>query len=152
MAVYDKDGNPVISPITKDPKKKGGKGPRQSGTRVEKLVARKLGGERTVGSGAFKNTNRNLEGDVEIYDDQKRAMVKLEVKMSGAVTASGEKSYTIKKSELQQMQREADNAKELGALVFHFKGESIENAWAVVSIKTLEKFIEDAKFARTSRL
>lgn len=149
--VVKRDSKPDLEAAKEVVKKKGGSGPRTSGNRIERLVAKSLDGERTPGSGAYKHTNRNLTGDVEIPDNEGKNFVKLEVKATGAVSASGEKSYTIKQSELKQMQREADEAHELGALVFHFKGESIENAWAIVSMKTLKEFIEDAKFARSAR-
>ena len=66
MARYDENGNIIISPIIKEPKKRGGKSPRQAGNRIEKIVARAVGGDRVPGSGSIKNTNHNLKGDVEV--------------------------------------------------------------------------------------
>jgi hypothetical protein len=149
MARYDKDGNVIIAPIEKTPKKKGGKSPRASGNRVEKLVARNLGGERTIGSGAFKNTNHNLTGDVEVYDNEKRPFIKLEVKASGLLTAAGEKSFVMKRSVLDQMVKEADDAHELGALFLHFKGQSVDDGFIVMSNKHFKELVELAKLGRT---
>ena len=150
MAIYDKDGNVVIQPITKEGKKRGGKSPRQSGNRVEKLVARNLGGERTVGSGAFKNTNHNLTGDMEIYDNEKAPFIKFEVKASGALSAAGEKSFVMKKDVLDQMVKEAKDAGELGALFLHFKGQSIEDGYVIMQNKDWKEYLELAKLGRTA--
>ena len=133
-------------------KTKGGSAPRRSGNRVERLVAKSLGGERTVGSGAYKHTNHNLTGDVEVRDNEGRDWLKLEVKATGAVTSKGEKSYCIKLTELEQMQREAHEANEKGALIFHFKGQPIEKAWAILSMEDLKELIDEAKLGRTARL
>jgi hypothetical protein len=149
MAVYDKDGNILIQPIVKEPKKKGGKGPRASGNRVEKIVARNLGGERTIGSGAFKNTNHNLTGDVEVYDNEKQPFIKLEVKASGAITATGEKSFVMKRSVLDQMVQEADDAHELGAMFLHFKGQSVEDGFVIMVNRHWKEILELAKLGRT---
>ena len=149
MAQYDIDGNVIINPIVKDPKKKGGKGPRRSGDRVEKIVARNLGGERTIGSGAFKNTNHNLTGDVEVYDNERQPFIKLEVKASGIISANGEKVYSLAKSTLDQMVREADEAKEIGAMFLHFKGQSVEDGYIIMQNRHWKELLELAKLGRT---
>lgn len=137
--------------LLKVKKKTGGAAPRQSGNRVERLVAAHLGGKRIPGSGAIKNSNHNLEGDVMLKDDQDRPFMKLEIKASGMISAKGEKSYNIKLPELQQMEREASNAHEKGAFVFHFKGEAIDNSWVIMSMAHFKELVDEAKLGRTAR-
>lgn len=147
-----RDGKPDLEAAVAAVKPKGGAGPRRSGNRVERLVAQSIGGERTVGSGAYKHSNRNLTGDVEVRDNEGRDFLKLEIKASGTISAKGEKSYSIKQPELKQMKDEAEANKELGALIFHFKGESIENSWVIMPYSHFKEMVEDAKLGRTARL
>src|SRR5690349_17469071 len=75
LPVYDKDGQWVNSSVPKGEKKaRGGLSPRRAGDRVERLVAKELGEKRNVGSGAFKNTNKNLTGDLDIHDNNGKAI------------------------------------------------------------------------------
>jgi len=128
------------------PKKKGGKGPRKSGDRVERLVAKELGGERVPMSGAAKNF---ATGDVEIKDANGRKFVKLEVKASGLISTSGEKSYILSKNVLDQMVQEAEKDGEVGALVIHFKNQPIEEGYTIMSTKHFKMFLEWAKLGHT---
>jgi hypothetical protein len=146
MATYDKDGNWVGAPIEKTPKKKGGKGPRASGNRVERIVAKELGGTRTPMSGAVKQSNHNLTGDVEVNDNEGKPFLKLEVKYSGSITPKGEKSYTLTTGVLDQMEKEAHEAGELGALVLQFKG---GKKYAIIGFTDFGELIELAKLGRT---
>jgi hypothetical protein len=128
-----------------EPKKKGGKGPRRSGDRVERMVAKNLGGSRTPGSGAIKDSNRNLTGDVEVPDALGRFFLKMEVKASGIISAKGEKNYSLSKKVLDQMFNEAEASKELGMLWIHFKGQNIEDGYGIIQGKHLKELIELAK-------
>lgn len=145
MAVYGTDGKVKIQPILKDGKR-GGKSPRRSGDRVEKIVARDLGEQRTVGSGAFKQSNKNLTGDIDIHDNEGKAFVKLEVKYSGTVTTKGEKCYTLTTGVLEQMEKEAHEAGELGALIVQFKR---GKRYAIVSWDDFHRMVELAKLGQT---
>lgn len=142
---------PYKGPITKESqtgrenKKKGGLGPRKSGDRVERMVAKQTGGQRNIGSGAFKNTNKNLEGDVDIPDADGRPLVKLEVKASGVISAKGERTYALSKSVLDQMVREAEMNKEIGALWLHFKGQTLEEGYLIMQARDWLRFLELAK-------
>lgn len=144
----DKNGNPLGVPKPEG-KKKGGKSPRQQGARVERMVAKHTGGTKTIGSGAFKNTNHNLEGDVEIPDADGKPLVKLEVKACGVISAKGEKSYALSQKVLEQMVKEADNANEIGALWLHFKGQALENGYLIMQAKHWTRFLELAKLGAT---
>lgn len=147
MPLYNSDGEWVDRSIPKDAKKpRGGLSPKRSGTRVEREVAKKLGEKRTVGSGAFKQSNKNLTGDIDIHDNEGKPFVKLEVKYTGSVTTKGEKSYTLTTGVLDQMEKEAHEANELGALILQFKG---GKRYAIVSFDDFTKIIELAKLGRT---
>lgn len=129
-----------------EPKKKGGKSPQQSGRRVERIVADKLGEKRTVGSGAYKNTNKNLTGDIEVRDNEGRDYIKLEVKTTGAVNAAGDKTYSLQEKVLKQMEDEANAARELGALVIHYKN---GKSYVVMPFDHWKRLVDDAKLGRT---
>lgn len=123
LPVYDKDGQWVNSSVPKGEKKaRGGLSPRRAGDRVERLVAKELGEKRNVGSGAFKNTNKNLTGDLDIHDNNGKAIIKLEVKYTGQIDTKGEKVYPLTTKVLEQMEKEAHDAGEIGALTLQFKG------------------------------
>lgn len=123
MPLYDKDGQWVSAPIPKGEKKaRGGLSPRRAGDRVERLVAKELGEKRNVGSGAFKNTNKNLTGDIDIHDNDGKPFVKLEVKYTGQIDTKGAKVYPLTTKVLDQMEKEAHEAGEIGALTLQFKG------------------------------
>lgn len=145
MANYDKDGKVIIAPIEKDPKRKGGKGPRQAGNRVEKIVARAVGGDRVPGSGSIKNTNHNLKGDVEVKDTKGRQFVKLEVKMSGAITSKGEKTFPLTKGITDQARKEAEEVGEIAAVVVHYKGSSVDDALVVLPMPHFQELLNYAK-------
>jgi hypothetical protein len=149
--VVPRNAEPNIEAAQAVAKPKGGAAPRRSGTRVERLVTKHLGAERTVGSGAFKHTSHNLTGDGELRDSEGKDFIKLEIKASGAISAKGEKIYTIKKDELDQMVKEADEAHEKGALVFHFKGQPIDKAYVIMSMEHFKELVDEAKLGRTMR-
>lgn len=138
--------NPVPKPLPT--KKRGGTSPRAKGDRVERLVAKDLGEQRTVGSGAFKYSNKNLTGDIDVRDNEGRDFVKLEVKYSGQVNAKGEKSYVLTTSVLDQMEKEAHDAGELGALVLQYKG---GKRYAIMTFEDFQKIIELAKLGRSAQ-
>ena len=120
---YDEKGQWINAAIPKGEKKvRGGLSPRRAGDRVERLVAKELGEKRNVGSGAFKQTNKNLTGDLDIRDNKGREFIKLEIKYTGQVTTKGEKVYPLTTKVLEQMEREAHDAGEIGALTLQFKG------------------------------
>ncbi len=127
-------------------KKKGGNSPKAKGDRVERLVANELGEKRTVGSGAFKNTNKNLTGDIDVRDNEGKEFIKLEVKYSGAVNTKGEKSYVLTTTVLDQMEKEAHDAGELGALVLQYKG---GKRYAIIPFADFTSLLELAKLGRT---
>lgn len=136
---------PILADPKPTPKKKGGKSPQAAGRRVEKIIADKLGEKRTVGSGAFKNTNKNLTGDVEVRDLDGRDYIKLEVKTTGAVNAKGEKTYSLQEKVLLQMQQEAELAGELGALVIHYKN---GQSYVLMPFPHWMSMLSDAKLGR----
>jgi hypothetical protein len=116
---------------------------RDFGKETERRVAKKVGGERIPMSGAIKQGNFNLTGDVRVRDALNNNMMKLEIKASSSISAKGEKQINIKLDWLKQMVQEAREAHEIGALTFHFKGESEE--WYIFTEKDILDLIELAK-------
>jgi hypothetical protein len=146
MPVYDDKGEWVSAAIPKGEKKvRGGLSPRRTGDRVERIIAKELGEKRNVGSGAFKNTNKNLTGDLDIRDAKGRAFIKLEIKYTGQVTTKGEKVYPLTTKVLEQMEKEAHDAGEIGALTLQFKGGK------KYEIMTHEDFLKLVEWARLGR-
>lgn len=116
---------------------------RAMGKQAERRVAKLVGGERTPMSGAVKNSNRNLTGDVEVRDAMGRDFMKIEVKVSSQTTASGEKSISIKRSWLEQAFRESKEAHEIGALAFRFKND--DKDYFIFTDEDIVELIEKAK-------
>ena len=125
---------------------KGGTSPRRSGDRVERIIAKDLGEQRTVGSGAFKFSNKNLTGDIDVHDNEGREFVKLEVKASGTINTKGERSYNLTTKVLDQMQDEAESAHELGALILYFKN---GRTYTIMPYEHWKELLELAKLGRT---
>lgn len=93
---------------------------RQFGKSVERNVAKLVGGERTPGSGAFKLSNRNLTGDVEVRDNAGNPIAKFECKGVSTITPKGDKTFTLKKSVIDQTFKEAHVAHEIPVLWIHW--------------------------------
>ena len=129
--------------------KRGGKGPRRSGDRVERMVAKEIGGSRNPGSGAFKNTNKDLTGDVSVNDADNKPLMKIEVKACGTLNTKGEKSYALSKAVLDQMVKEAEDGNQLGSLFLHFKGESLDDGYAIMLVRHWKQLLELAKLGAT---
>jgi len=90
------------------------------GKKVEQAVAKYLGGERTPGSGAFKRSNRNLTGDVEVDDNLGYPFLKVECKGVSTRDSGGEEVYTLRRRVLDQAVAEADASREIGAVWVHW--------------------------------
>lgn len=101
----------------------GGRTPRDVGNRAERTVAKYMDGQRVVGSGAYKHSNKNLLGDVDVRVNN-RDYLKIEVKTTGRTHPSKGMYYTVTSAVLNQMKREAEQYKQLGCLWIHFKGAS----------------------------
>lgn len=170
------DGNqPLLNrPIRPDPKPEGGKKkPKSSsaksatkpaekaraeinnrnrnfGKSIEREVAKRTGGERTPGSGAIKNSVKNLEGDVRVRDaDNRRDIIVIECKGSSGLTPSGDKSFTLKKSVLEQMVNEAEIVGAIGALFIHWKHEEYDTDFVVIRSDHFYRLVELARKGAT---
>jgi len=99
----------------------GGRTPRDVGNRAERTVAKYMDGQRVVGSGAYKHSNKNLLGDVDVRVNN-RDYLKIEVKTTGRTHPSKGMYYTVTSAVLKQMQNEAEQYHQLGCLWLHFKG------------------------------
>lgn len=120
---------------------------RKYGRSVEQQVAKLTGGERTPGSGAIKNSVKNLEGDVRIQiPDTNRDFVVIECKATSTITPSGDRSYTLKKSVLDQMMREAEISSNTVGLVFlKWKNLPYTDDFVIFSSRHFFRFLEWAK-------
>lgn len=147
MANYDPVTGAWIPTVLpeKGPSRKGGKGPRQSGNRAERIIAKEVGGDRVPGSGSIKNTNHNLKGDIEVKDTLGRQFIKIEVKYSGSITSKGEKTFPLTKKIVEQAKREAEEVGEIAAVVIQFKGDASDQGLAVVP---MQHFVELVNFAK----
>ena len=102
---------------------------RNFGKAVEREVAALVGGERTPGSGAFKHSNRNLTGDVEVRDGLGRGLAKIECKGVSVITPSGERTFTLKRHVLDQAFQEADIQREIPVVWVHWhQGRYVDDA------------------------
>lgn len=91
------------------------------GKSIEREVAKLTGGSRVPGSGAFKQSVHNLTGDVEIFDDQGRVIMRVECKGTSAITPKGDKSFVLKKSVLDQAKKEAEATNVVGVVWVHWR-------------------------------
>src|SRR5690606_40126867 len=92
------------------------------GKAVEKAVANLTGGTRVPMSGAIKNSVFNLEGDVNVKTrDGKKTLFLIETKGTSGITPKGDKTYTLKKSVLDQMSKEGRTAGAIPALYLHWR-------------------------------
>ncbi len=106
---------------------------RRRGKEYERAVAKLVGGERTPGSGAFKNSNRNLTGDVQVNDALGRGLCKIECKGVATISPKGAKTFTLKKTVLDQAFQEAKLQGEIGVVWIHFHGEDYLNDYVILT-------------------
>lgn len=116
----------AISDVPDETVKERNKRNRNFGKNTERTVAKLSGGQRTPMSGAIKNSNYNLTGDVEVKDASGRDFVKIEVKGTSTITPTGDKTYTIKKSVLDQATAEAEAVGEIGLTYLHWLNANYE--------------------------
>jgi hypothetical protein len=101
---------------------------RNFGKSVERRVAELTDGHRVVASGAIKTSIWNLLGDVQVpFDDSHDTLAVIECKGTSGITPKGDKTYTLKKSVLDQMVKEADLMKAVGLVWVHWLSASYEN-------------------------
>jgi hypothetical protein len=131
--------------IKKEERRKQNNLNRQFGKATERAVAKQVGGERTPMSGAIKHSNRNLTGDIEVKDAGGRDFLKIEVKATSTIDVKGDKMFTVRRSVLEQANKEAEEAGEIGCVVFHFKNDSHENNYYIWGAKHAVRIIELAK-------
>lgn len=119
---------------------------RNFGKSVEQRVATMTGGARTPMSGAIKNSNWNLTGDVEVKDASGRDFVKIEVKGTSTITPKGDKTFTLKKSVLDQAVQEADDAGEIGLVYLHWLNAKYEeDDYVIFKTRHFLRLLELAK-------
>lgn len=123
---------------------------RNFGKAVERAVAKKTGGTRTPGSGAIKNSVLNLEGDVRIRDSEnKKDIIIVECKGSSGLTTKGDKTYTLKKSVLHQMIKEAELTGSIGVLYLHFLNEDYTEDYCIIKSNHFYDLVRLARIGAT---
>ena len=120
------------------------------GKSVERTVAKLTGGDRVPASGAIKTSAWNLVGDVQVKDNTKKIIALIECKGTSGITPSGDKTFALKKSVLDQATKEADLVGALGVVYIHWKnGEYAQDDYVIFSAAHFLRFIEDLKAAGT---
>lgn len=122
---------------------------RNFGKSVERTVATLTGGSRVPASGAIKTSAFNLVGDVQVrYDEGTRTICLVECKGTSGINPSGEKTFVLKKSVLDQCSKEADLLGAVGATWVHWKNANyVQDDYVVLSAKHFLELLEIAKSA-----
>lgn len=157
--------NPVPKPEKKSKKAKAGEeakptanptraeinnSNRNYGKSAERAVAKRTGGERTPGSGAIKNSVKQLEGDVRVRDsNNKRDAFVIECKTCSTLTPQGDHTFTLKRSVLDQMVDEADLSGAIGLVYLKWKGEKFDDDYVIFKAAHFYRFLEWAKVGAT---
>ena len=117
------------------------------GKGVERNVARILGGDRVPMSGAYKGEGFELKGDVRVKDASgERTIALVECKGSSAITPKGDKTFTLKKSVLDQAEREAAELGAIGAVWVHWRGANYrQDDYVILPASTFAAMIERLK-------
>src|SRR5690606_32415367 len=90
---------------------------RARGKATEREVAKRMDGIVVPLSGAVKNSVMNLEGDVQIRDlENKDTLFVIECKNSSTLTPKGDRSFTLKRSVVEQAFDEAEIQHAIGIL------------------------------------
>jgi hypothetical protein len=119
---------------------------RNFGKAVERKVADLTGGHRTPMSGAIKHSNWNLTGDVEVKDASGRDFLKIECKGTSTITPKGDKTFSLKKSVLDQAVKEAEDVGEIGVLYVHWANANYEHDdYVILKNAHFLRFLELAK-------
>jgi hypothetical protein len=127
-------------PIDKpEPKLKGGKKPKQAGTRYERVFVQKHGGRRVVGSGAFGYVDPSLKGDIRITIGDRDYL--LESKSLNKINGRGEKIVNFPLSFLEKITKEAETTGDIPGLIYHPKGSAEE--YLFVKFEWFKELVED---------
>lgn len=120
---------------------------------MEYQVSKILGGERVPGSGAFKQSNKNLKGDIHVSDVDGHPFFYVECKGTGTLTPKGEHSFTLKRSVLEQMFRESTDQRQIGAVWIHWKHANyLAEDFAILEARHFAELVRLAKLgARIDR-
>lgn len=122
---------------------------RNFGKSVERTVAKLVRGNRVIGSGAIKTSIWNLVGDVQVrFDDGNQVLSLIECKGTSGITPKGDKTYTLKKSVLDQCMKEGDIVGGVGVVWLHWKNANYEaDDYAIIPVSHFMRLLE---FARTA--
>lgn len=124
---------------------------RQRGKATEREVAKRLGGHVVPLSGAVKNSVHNLEGDVQVRDaDERETIILVECKNSSIITPTGDRSFTVKKSVVEQAIDEAESAGAIGILRVHWHALKYEEDIGIIKFgpRHLEELVRLARLGK----
>lgn len=132
--------------LTPDERKRINKGNKKRGSDSERAIAKYLGGRRVPLSGAIKKGPYDLTGDVQVMHlNGARELLKLEVKTTSSVSPKGERSFVLKRSVLDQAEREAEEAGSIGALWIRWSGGALQKDHVVMSAAHFAELVELAR-------
>jgi len=108
---------------------------RARGKATEREVAKRMDGIVVPLSGAVKNSVMNLEGDVQIRDlENKDTLFVIECKNSSTLTPKGDRSFTLKRSVVEQAFDEAEIQHAIGILRIHWHALKYDDDIAIVKV------------------
>lgn len=119
---------------------------RQRGKTLEREVAKRTGGERTPGSGAIKNSVKNLEGDVRVRDaDNRRDALVIECKSCSTLSPDGDHTFTLKRNVLEQATKEADLIGAIGLVYLHWVGANYNDDYVIFKAEHFYRWLDLAR-------
>lgn len=122
---------------------------RSFGKAVEKNVAKLTGGSRVPMSGAIKGSIHQLEGDVRVmFPDSVNTLALIECKGSSGITPKGDKTFTLKKSVLDQAKAEAKIQNAVAAVWVHWLSANyVQDDYVIFPASDFLRLLELAKQA-----
>jgi hypothetical protein len=117
------------------------------GRSIEREVSKRVGGVLIPASGAIKNSVLNLEGDVQVRSpDNKKTLMLIECKGTSTITPKGDKSFSLKKSVLDQIVKEAGLVGALPVLYLHWRqGNYDRDDYVIIPSANFYQLVEDMK-------
>lgn len=124
---------------------------RQRGKATEREVAKRLGGIVVPLSGAVKNSVMNLEGDVQVRDaEDAETIILVECKNTSTITPTGDRSFTLKKSVVEQAIDEAERMGAIGILRVHWHALKYDEDIGIIKFgpRHLEELVRLARLGK----
>ena len=122
---------------------------RNFGKSIEKNVAKLTGGNRVPMSGAIKGSIHQLEGDVRVmFPGERTTLALIECKGTSGITPKGDKTFTLKKSVLDQAKAEAKVQNAIAVVWVHWLNANyVQDDYTIIPSEDFLKLLELAKQA-----